>query len=112
VNRTIATLAAVGALTLAACGSGTSDTTTTTEDTRGWSEEAFRDVVTYCEARNSGACATYIIDLRDDGRCSIEAAYLLLDEIDNVRGRDNRTRSQMALIRDQLHPVGDCLGYK
>ncbi|MCH7901516.1 MAG: hypothetical protein IH818_11490 [Acidobacteria bacterium] len=62
-NRTIGTLAAVVALTLAACGSGTSDTTTTiptttTTDTRGWSDEAFRDLMTYCQATGAFAsCA-------------------------------------------------------
>ena len=111
-SRTIATLTAVVALTLAACGSGTSDTTTTTEDTRGWSDEAFIAVVTYCEVRSTGGCATWIIDLRDNGQCSVEAAYLLLDEVDKVRGEGNRSRSQIALIADQLQPAGDCLGYK
>ena len=99
-SRTIATLAAVVALTLAACGSGTSDTTTT-EDTRGWSEEAFRDVMAFCQASGGSVCAKYIISLRD-AQCSIEATYLLIDETDDVKA--------IALVEDRLHPADDCLG--
>ncbi len=96
------TLTAVVALTLAACGSGTSDTTTTTtEDTRGWSDEAFRDLMTYCQAEASGSgCATFIIELRDTGQCSVEP-YRIIDDLETFR----------ALVEDVFIPAGDCLGY-
>jgi len=101
VNRTIGTLAAVVALTLAACGSGTASTTTT-EDTRGWSDEAFRDLMTYCQAETSGdGCATFIIQLRDTGQCSVEATYRIIDDIEIFED----------FVRDVLLPAGDCLGF-
>ena len=108
-NRTIATLTAVVALTLAACGSGTSDTTTT-EDTRGWSDEAFRDVVAYCQAADYTACASSVIAFRDTGKCSVEAAYKLVDFFvtDII---DTSPEAFDNLLRDQLHPAGDCLGF-
>ena len=114
-NRTIATLTAVVALTLAACGSGTSDTTTTipttttTVDTRGWSDEAFRDLMTYCQAEVPGSriCASLIIDLRDTGQCSVEATYRVIDHI--LATLDLEALDD--LMRDVLQPAGDCLGY-
>jgi len=105
VSRTIGTLAAVVALTLAACGSATSDTTTT-EDTRGWSDEAFRDVMAYCQATDEiGSCASVVISFRDDGKCSVEATYRLVDLV------ISRHITVSDLLRDQLHPAGDCLEY-
>jgi len=104
------TLTAVVALTLAACGSGTSDTTTTipttttTVDTRGWSDEALRDVMVWCEVADyGGSCPTTVIFLRDSGKCSVEATYRLIDFGSDIEAFDN-------LIRDHLHPAGDCLG--
>lgn len=103
-SRTIATLTAVVALTLAACGSGTSDTTTTipttTTDTRGWSDEAFRDLMVYCQAAEFGFCASSLIAMRDI-ECSVEATYRIIDDIESFDD----------LMRDELHPAGDCLGY-
>jgi len=92
--------------TLAACGSGTSDTTTT-EDTRGWSDEAFRDVMAYCQATDEIAfCAFVVIYFRDGGQCSVEASYKLVDVYNNAR-----QGAISDLLRDQLHPAGDCLEY-
>ena len=112
-NRTIATLAAVVALTLAACGSGTSDTTTT-EDTRGWSEEAFRDVMGYCRATDyTGSCAAIVTSFRDHGKCSVEAVYKLVDLFTGkiIIANDTPQEALNNLLRDQLHPAGDCLEY-
>jgi len=112
VNRTIATLAAVVALTLAACSSGTIPTTTTT-DTRGWSDEAFRDVMAYCQAANySRSCADLVTFLRDQGKCSLEATYRLVDLFAGSTPSPNDTpREAINDLRDKLHPAGDCLGY-
>ena len=105
-NRTIATLTAVVVLTLATCGSGTSDTTTTipttttTVDTRGWSDEAFRDLMAYCQA-SRGDCASLIIWSRDTAECSVEATYRTIDDHDAFD----------ELMRDVFEPAGDCLGY-
>ena len=107
-SRTIGTLAAVVALTLAACGSGTSDTTTT-EDTRGWSDEAFRDVMAYCQADEIGSCASLVISFRDVGKCSVEATYRLVDFVTDIT--DTSPEAFDNLLRDQLHPAGDCLGF-
>ena len=100
VSRTIATLTAVVALTLAACGTGTSDTTTTipTVDTRGWSDEAFRDLMAYC----GSGCATFIIDLRDTGQCSVEATYRIINDLESFFED---------LVHDVLIPAGDCRGF-
>jgi len=109
VNRTIGTLAAVVALTLAACGGGTASTTTT-EDTRGWSEEAFRDLMTYCQATGEfGTCAAFIISLRDI-QCSVEATYRIIDLYDDL-DNDERQEALTPFMRDVLRPTGDCLGY-
>jgi len=118
VNRTLGTLAAVVALTLAACGSGTSDTTTTipttttTADTRGWSDEAFRDLMTYCQATGAfGTCAFFIISHRDAFQCSVEATYRVMDQLDGIDSDDERPAARDELMRDVLQPAGDCLGY-
>jgi len=110
VNRTIATLTAVVALTLAAC---TSNTTTTTTDTRGWSDEAFRDVMAYCQATDYRSCAFLVTFLRDQGKCSLEATYRLVDFFAGSTPSPNDTPREAIndLLRDQLHPAGDCLGY-
>ena len=110
-SRTIGTLAAVVALTLAACGSGTASTTTT-EDTRGWSDEAFRDVMTYCQATGAfGICAFLITSYRDTAQCSVEASYRLIDQPDDIDDGDDRPAARDELMRDVLQPAGDCLGY-
>ena len=112
-NSTIATLAAVVALTLAARDSGTSDTTTT-EDTRGWSEEAFRDVMGYCRATDhTGSCAAIVTSFRDHGKCSVEAVYKLVDLFTGkiIIANDTPQEALNNLLRDQLHPAGDCLEY-
>jgi len=110
------TLTVVVALTLAACDSGTSDTTTTTEDTRGWSDEAFRDVMAYCQAggySGFGSCADLVTFLRDQGNCSLEATYRLVDLFAGSTPSPNDTPREAIndLLRDKLHPAGDCLGY-
>jgi len=110
------TLAAVVALTLAACGSGTSDTTTTipttttTADTRGWSDEAFRDLMAYCQATGFGACAFSLIEIRDTLECSVESTYRIIDLIPDSFGA-GEALSFDDLMRDVLQPAGDCLGY-
>ena len=106
------TLAAVVALTLVACGSGTSDTTTTTtEDTRGWSDKAFRDVMAYCQATGDfGTCALLIIIRRDTDQCSVEATYMVMDHLDGIDA-DERPAARDELMRNVLQPAGDCLGY-
>ena len=122
-SRTIATLTAVVALTLAACGSGTSDTTTT-EDTRGWSDEAFRDVMAYCQAADSpGSCASIVTSSRDGGKCSVEAVYRLVDLFNGkqfikilptgeIIGPGDTPQEELNnLLRYELHPAGDCLEY-
>ena len=91
------TLTAVVALTLVAC-------TSNTADTRGWSDEAFRDLMTYCQVRypvSSSGCATLIIELRDAGQCSVEATYRIID---------GDSESFEDLVKDVLIPAGDCLG--
>ena len=102
------TLTAVVALTLAACGSGTTTTiptTTTTVDTRGWSDEAFRDLMAYCQAAFSEgfnpSCASSLIAMRDL-ECSVEAIYRTFGLTDKLFDD---------LMRDELQPAGDCLGY-
>ena len=108
-NRTIATLTAVVALTLAACGSGTSDTTTT-EDTRGWSDEAFRDVMAFCQAADSlGSCASIVISLRDI-ECSVEATYKVLDHM-TITIDEGNAEFLLDFLRDEMKPAGDCLGF-
>ena len=124
-NRTIATLTAVVVLTLAACGSGTSDTTTTipttttTVDTRGWSDEAFRDVMAYCQAAGTAMdpfpCASTVIGFRDI-ECSVEATYKILDHMTaqlGLRGSPNAPNAQFLpdFLRDEMNPAGDCLGF-
>jgi len=98
------TLVAVVALTLAACGSGTSDTTTT-EDTRGWSDEAFRDLMTYCQAAEFPNCASLVIGMRDTLNCSVEAAYRIVDVMDSNAAGDERREALTDLVDD----AGDCL---
>ena len=103
------TLAAVVALTLAACSSDTASTTTA-EDTRGWSDEAFRDLMTYCQAtEHFGLCANLIITIRDI-RCSVEATYLIIDVMVGF-AFDEREEPVNDLMRGVLQPTGDCLGY-
>jgi len=102
------TLTVVVALTLAACGLGTTESTTTTEDTRGWSEEAFRDLMAYCQEVSGSGCATFIIDLRDIGQCSAEATYRIIDDLKTIRASSFALR---ALVEGVLQPAGDCLGY-
>ena len=110
VSRTIATFTAVVALTLAACGSGTNDTTTT-EGTRGWSDEAFRDLMTYCQATAEfDSCANLLISMRDTNECSVEATYRIIDHLENFDTSDEREEAFNDLA-DVLHPLGDCLGY-
>jgi len=102
VNRTIVTLTAVVALTLGACTSN-----------NGWSDEAFRDLMTYCQAEvpNSSDCATLIIMIRDGGECSVEATYRIIDAITaNPDDRDDRVEAFTDLVKDVLVPAGDCLG--
>jgi len=118
VNRTIATLTAVVVLTLAACGSGTSDTTTTipttttTVDTRGWSDEAFRDLMTYCQAAGAFAsCAFLITSTRDTDQCSVEATYRVVDHLDGIVDGDEQITALNGLMRNVLQPAGDCLEY-
>jgi len=107
VNKTIVTLTAVVALTLAACGSGTSDTTTT-EDTRGWSDEAFRDVMAYCQASDlQGSCASTVIGFRDGWKCSVEGIYIL---VDLFTGKRSLSGNPNPTISDVI-PAGDCLEY-
>jgi len=109
VNRTITTLAAVVALTLAACGS---NTTTTTTDTRGWSDEAFGDLMTYCQATGEfGTCADLLIEMRDTVECSVEAVYRIIDRLDGVDGIDERGEALNDLMHDVLQPKADCLEY-
>ena len=108
-NRTIATLTAVVALTLAACTSGT--TTTTTDTRAGWSDEAFRDLMAYCQATGGFAsCALLMILERDVDQCSVEATYAVVDRLDDLDG-DERPAATAELMRDVLQPRGDCLGY-
>jgi len=104
VSKTIATLTAVVALTLAACATTTASTTTT-EDTRGWSDEAFRDVMAYCQAAERVTCAALVLELRDTVECSVEATYRIID----VAGDGLEVVND--LMRDVLHPAGDCLVY-
>ena len=70
-----------------------------------WSDEVFRDLITYCQAPTGlepgGACASFIIELRHTGQCSVEATYRIIDESETFR----------ALVEDVLIPAGDCLGY-
>ena len=100
-------------MTLAVCGSGTSDTTTT-EDTRGWSVEAFRDVMAYCQATDEiGSCAQIVTSFRDHGKCSVEATYKVVDHmIAKIDTNDKRQEALNDFIRDQLQPAGDCLGIR
>lgn len=97
--RTIVALTSVVALTLAAC---------TTEDTRGWSDEAFRDVMTYCQAVTTSGCANLIINIRDGGECSVDAAYRIIDVI---QANDEPVEAVSDLVDNVLIPAGDCLGY-
>jgi len=102
------TLTAVVALTLAACGSGS---TTTTEDTRGWSDEAFRDLMAYCQATGDfGTCAAGLILSRDSDQCSVEATYRIIDHLDGIDG-DERGEAGGDFMRDVLQPAGDCLRF-
>ena len=105
-NKTIATLTAVVALTLAACT--TTASTTTTEDTRGWSDAAFRDLMAYCQAGDAVApCASFISAMRAR-QCSVEGIYEIFDHLDNT---DDREDAIISYLRVVLHPRGDCLGY-
>jgi len=77
-------------------------------DTRGWSDEAFRDLMTYCQAADYSACAFSIISLRDNEQCSVEATYRIIDLIVE---NDESFEALNGLMRVVLHPAGDCLGY-
>jgi len=100
-------------VTLAACGSGTSDTIpTTTTDTRGWSDEAFRDLMAYCQAGGLASCPLFIIFSRDTDQCSVEATYAVLDRLAAIDGPDARSTAIDRLMRNVLQPAGDCLGYR
>ena len=101
------TLIAVIALTLVACTTTTASTTTT-EDTRGWSDAAFRDLMAYCQAGDAVApCASFISVMRAR-ECSVEAIYEIFDHLDNTDDRDDAI---ISYVRFFLHPRGDCLGY-
>ncbi len=95
------TLTAVVALTLGACATTTASTTTT-EDTRGWSDEAFRDVMAYCQAAELSNCASVLILIRDSLNCSVEATYRILD-------LDPGGEALTDFVDDVLQPTGDCL---
>jgi len=95
------TLTAVVALTLAACGNNTTDT-------REWSDETFRDLMAYCQTEISSGCATFVIQYRDDAKCSVEATYRLWDA---AWANDGGAEAFTSLLFDVLIPAGDCLGY-
>jgi len=101
VNRTIVTLTAVVALTLAAC---------TTEDTRGWSDEAFRDLTGYCQAAELSNCASILILIRDTLNCSVEATYKIVDFLDS----DEQGETLADFVNDVLQgrKVVSCAGMR
>ena len=96
------TLTAVVALTLAACGSNTTET-------RGWSDETFGDLMIYCQAatESDNNCAALVLGIRDTAECSVEATYRVIDHI--LATLDLEALDD--LMRDVLQPAGDCLGY-
>jgi len=92
------TLTAVVALTLAAC---------TTEDTRGWSDEAFGDLMTYCQATEKFSnCSGLLIGRRDTGQCSVEATYRIIDHLKDADSVTDRLEALNDLERDVLQPAG------
>jgi len=103
VNRTIVTFTAVVALTLAAC---------TTEDTRGWSDEAFRDLTGYCQATTDiRNCASVLISIRAGqlGNCSAEATYRIIDHLVANANAEDQAEALGDFLDDVLRPTGDCL---
>ena len=56
--------------------------------------------MTFCQAAEFSSCASIIIEMRDL-ECSVEAAYRIIDDIESFED----------LMRDELQPAGDCLGY-
>jgi len=68
--------------------------------------------MTYCQATGGfGTCSGFLIDLRDTVECSVEATYRLIDHLDGIDSGDERPAAFDDLLRDVLHPAGDCLGY-
>ena len=78
-------------------------TTTTT-----WTEDAFRDVVAYCQATGDFAtCASFILNLRDDARCTVEAVYRVIDEVGGIDNEDRRSVRFEEVITE-LDGDGEC----
>jgi len=98
------TLTAVVALTLAAC-------TSNTTDTREWSDEAFGDLMTYCQATEKFSnCSGLLIGRRDTDQCSVEATYRIIDHLAAADSVTERLEAFNDLVNDVLIPAGDCLG--
>ena len=111
--RKIILLLAFGFVFSACVGSGTSDTTTTTLDPlifRGWTDEAFRHAVSYCQASGDfDTCTLFITNLRDGGECSVVGVLIILDHMDGTEA-DEREDAQDVIMRT-LQKEDDCLGY-
>jgi len=61
----------------------------------------------YCQAEATG-CANLIINIRDGGECSVDAAYRIIDA---TTAKDDPLETFTDLLDDVLIPAGDCLGY-
>jgi hypothetical protein len=113
VSRGATGLMMMALLWLSACtaGSGSLPSTAATSTTPPgptWDDDAFQNVVAYCQAtRAFSTCASFILGLRDTAHCTVEAVYRVIDELSTIENQTRRTNRYEEFMVE-LDALGEC----